>query len=78
TVTDPIGLGIPVIMEGAWSSPRIYPDMAGILDNPDAAFAKLREMGQGLFGALGGPSNGKPGQSGSGADKLIEGIGSII
>ncbi|WP_163749017.1 AsmA-like C-terminal region-containing protein, partial [Proteus mirabilis] len=26
TVTDPIGLGIPVIMEGAWSSPRIYPD----------------------------------------------------
>jgi AsmA protein len=78
TVTDPIGLGIPVIMEGAWSSPRIYPDMAGILDNPDAAFAKLREMGQGLFGALDGSSNGKPGQSGSGADKLIEGIGSII
>jgi AsmA protein len=25
--------------------------MAGILDNPDAAYAKLREMGQGLFGA---------------------------
>ena len=24
--------------------------MAGILDNPDAAYAKLRELGQGLFG----------------------------
>lgn len=79
TVTDPIGLGIPVVVEGAWSSPKIYPDMAGILDNPDAAFAKLREMGQGLFGALSGSGNGKPGQpGGSGTDKLIEGIGSII
>lgn len=77
TVTDPIGLGIPVVVEGAWSSPKIYPDMAGILDNPDAAFAKLREMGQGLFGALGG--NGKPGQpGGSTTDRLIEGIGSMI
>ena len=79
TVTDPIGLGIPVVVEGAWSSPKIYPDMAGILDNPDAAFAKLREMGQGLFGALTGSNTGKPGQSGgSTADKLIEGIGSMI
>ena len=51
TVADPIGLGVPVIMEGPWSAPRIYPDMAGILDNPDAAFAKLRELGQGLFGS---------------------------
>lgn len=77
TATDPVGLGIPVVVEGAWSSPKIYPDMAGILDNPDAAFTKLREMGQGLFGAL--SSNGKPGQPGSsGTDKLIEGIGSII
>ena len=24
--------------------------MAGMLDNPDAAYAKLREMGKGLFG----------------------------
>ena len=27
--------------------------MAGMLDNPDAAYAKLREMGKGLFGADG-------------------------
>jgi AsmA protein len=48
--SDPVGFGIPVMIEGPWSQPRIYPDMAGILDNPDAAYAKLREMGKGLFG----------------------------
>lgn len=47
---DPVGLGIPVMIQGPWAAPRIYPDMAGILDNPDAAYAKLRELGQGLFG----------------------------
>jgi AsmA protein len=52
--SDPVGLGIPVMIEGPWAEPRIYPDMAGILDNPDAAYAKLKEMGKGLFGANGG------------------------
>ena len=47
---DPVGLGIPVMIEGPWAEPRIYPDMQGILDNPDAAYAKLKEMGKGLFG----------------------------
>jgi AsmA protein len=56
---DPIGLGIPVIVQGTWGAPRIYPDMAGILDNPDAAYAKLRELGQGLFGQGGIGSSGK-------------------
>lgn len=48
--SDPVGFGIPVMITGAWSQPRIYPDMAGVLDNPDAAYARLREMGKGLFG----------------------------
>ena len=48
---DPVGLGIPVMIEGPWGEPRIYPEMQGILDNPDAAYAKLKEMGKGLFGA---------------------------
>jgi len=52
--SDPVGFGIPVMLEGPWSHPRIYPEMQGILDNPDAAYAKLREMGKGLFGADGG------------------------
>ena len=50
---DPVGLGIPVVIDGPWAEPRIYPDMAGILDNPDAAYAKLKEMGKGLFGTNG-------------------------
>jgi AsmA protein len=48
--SDPVGFGIPVMIEGSWSQPKIYPDMAGMLDNPDAAYGKLREMGKGLFG----------------------------
>lgn len=63
---DPVGLGIPVNIDGPWSSPRIYPDMAGILDNPDAAYAKLKEMGKGLFGAGGGGLGGLGGLSGLG------------
>jgi AsmA protein len=50
SAADPVGLGIPVMIQGPWAAPQIYPDMAGILDNPDAAYARLRELGQGLFG----------------------------
>jgi AsmA protein len=56
--SDPVGFGIPVMIEGPWSQPRIYPDMQGVLDNPDAAYAKLREMGKGLFGQNGGGLGG--------------------
>jgi AsmA protein len=81
-VNDPVGFGIPVIIDGPWSEPRIYPEMSGILENPDQAYAKLREMGKGLFGkdgaglgaAIGGllsgiqQGGGQPGQQpGSGA-----------
>ncbi|WP_291684272.1 AsmA family protein [Bradyrhizobium sp.] len=52
--SDPVGLGIPVVIDGPWAEPRIYPDMQGMLDNPDAAYAKLKEMGKGLFGSGGG------------------------
>jgi AsmA protein len=71
--SDPVGFGIPVMISGPWAAPRIYPDMAGVLDNPDAAYAKLREMGKGLFGPnagglgglLSGLSNLNGGQAGS-------------
>ncbi|MBV9984338.1 AsmA family protein [Bradyrhizobium sp.] len=56
--SEPIGLGLPVTIDGPWNSPRIYPDMAGILDNPDAAYARLKEMGKGLFGQNGGNLDG--------------------
>jgi AsmA protein len=64
---DPVGLGIPVKVVGPWSQPQIYPDMAGMLDNPQAAYARLKQMGQGLFG-----------KDGSGLNTLITGIGGLI
>jgi AsmA protein len=54
---EPVGLGIPVMIEGPWGAPRIYPEMQGMLDNPEAAYAKLKEMGEGLFGANGAGLN---------------------
>jgi AsmA protein len=66
--SDPVGLGIPVVIDGPWAEPRIYPDMAGILDNPDAAYARLKEMGKGLFGAGGGGLGGLGGLISGGSD----------
>ena len=74
---DPIGLGIPVIVQGTWSEPRIYPDMAGILDNPDAAYAKLRELGQGLFGQGGLGSSGKSGLGETLGNLIQQGLGGV-
>ena len=65
--SDPVGLGIPVVIDGSWAQPRFYPDVAGVLDDPDAAYAKLKQMGQGLF------SN-----NGAGLNNLINGIGGLI
>ena len=69
---DPVGFGIPVMIEGPWTEPRIYPDMQGILDNPDAAYARLKELGKGLFGpdgaglgGLGGLLGGAQGGTGT-------------
>lgn len=83
--TDPVGLGIPVVIEGTWAEPRIYPEMQGILDNPDAAYAKLKEMGKGLFGpggGLGGVGSGGSGVGGGSSDplggKLGETLGNLL
>ncbi|OPH81570.1 AsmA family protein [Nitrobacter vulgaris] len=75
---DPIGLGIPVVVQGTWSEPRIYPDVAGILDDPGAVYAKLREWGQGLFGRSASGSSDQSGPSiGETLDTLIrQGLGS--
>ncbi|WP_420132290.1 AsmA family protein [Rhodopseudomonas sp.] len=72
---EPVGLGIPVVIDGPWASPRIYPDTAGILDNPEAAYARLRQMGKGLFGAFGG-GNGAASPNADGS--LGESIGRLI
>jgi AsmA protein len=46
--TDLQGLGVPVAVNGPWASPAIYPDIAGILENPQAAYEKLSKLGGGL------------------------------
>jgi AsmA protein len=63
SAANPVGLGIPVVIEGPWAEPRIYPDIAGILDNPDAAYAKLKALGNGLFGQGGIGSDGRLGET---------------
>jgi AsmA protein len=82
SAANPVGLGIPVVIEGPWAEPRIYPEMAGMLDNPDAAYAKLKEMGKGLFGqgsigAGGGTSDQLGGKLGETLGNLLQqGLGS--
>jgi AsmA protein len=71
---SPVGFGIPVMIEGPWVGPRIYPEIQGILDHPDAAYAKLREMGKGLFGPNGQILNQQGlGQSLGGLTNLLNG-----
>jgi AsmA protein len=78
---DPVGLGIPVMIDGPWAEPRIYPDVSGILDHPEAAYAKLKEMGKGLFGAngaLGGLGGGGSGDGSGLSDQLGETLGNLL
>jgi AsmA protein len=77
SAANPVGLGIPVVIEGPWAEPRIYPDVAGMLDNPDAAYAKLKEMGKGLFGPSGG-IGGSGGISDALGGKLGETLGNLL
>jgi AsmA protein len=75
--SDPLGFGFPVAIDGPWADPRIYIDMDGMLDNPDAAYAKLKQIGKGLFGpngalnGLGGLLGGNGANSGSGNDNSL-------
>jgi AsmA protein len=80
---DPVGFGIPVVIDGPWAEPRIYPDVAGILDDPEAAYAKLKEIGKGLFAPGGGLSGlidgSSDGSAGSGlSDQLGETLGNLL
>jgi AsmA protein len=78
------GLGVPVMIQGNWSEPRIYPDVAGILNDPMAVFDQLKSSGIGLFGngqfgksgSNGGFGTG--GQKGGTFDNLVGGIGNIL
>jgi AsmA protein len=42
---DVSGLGMPIIVTGALAGPSIYPDVSGILANPDRALQALTQLG---------------------------------
>ena len=70
--SDPVAFGIPVAIDGPWTAPRIYPDVAGMLDNPDAAYARLKQLGAGLF------APGEPGSDNSGGNNPSNSLGAAI
>ncbi|PVB61167.1 AsmA family protein [Labrenzia sp. 011] len=51
------GLGVPIVIEGSWNDPRIYPDIKGILENPEAAYKQLQKSGGELISILQGKSD---------------------
>jgi AsmA protein len=41
---DLAGLAVPIIVKGPWANPKIYPDISGILEDPQAAYDTLRKL----------------------------------
>ena len=39
------GLPVQVAVKGPWQAPKIYPDVEGIFDDPEAAYDALRDLG---------------------------------
>jgi len=62
----PRDIGVPVVIQGPWSAPRIYADTPNILANPETALRALRD-------ALGGRRS-KGSQTDAPLGKLIEGL----
>lgn len=52
--SDLVGLGVPVLVKGPWAKPEIYPDIQGILENPEAAYKQLQSVSGDLGKLLGG------------------------
>ncbi|MFO0990524.1 MAG: AsmA family protein [Hyphomicrobiales bacterium] len=42
---DVTGFPVPIIVKGTWAKPKIYPDVAGILNDPQAAYQTLKKLG---------------------------------
>jgi AsmA protein len=85
--TDLQGLGVPIIIAGAWSKPSIYPDIEGILKNPKAAYEQLNRLGGGLVSlpGVGSGSLGRIDAANKGKDRTsgikqraLDGIGALL
>jgi AsmA protein len=82
---DFAGLGVPVMVTGSWGSPKIYPDIKGILENPTAAYERLRQLGDGVVKSPGMDKLDKTGalpnviQDGKvNKDAFIQGLGGLF
>ena len=82
---DLAGLGVPVMISGPWGTPKIYPDIKGVLDNPTAAYEQLRQLGNGVVKLPGMDKLDKTGtlprviQDGKvNKDALIQGLGGLL
>ena len=78
---DVSGLGMPIIVKGPLSGPSIYPDISGILADPNRALQALTQMGGGVgdlankaSGALGGLGQSIGDKSGGTTDGMVTGI----
>jgi AsmA protein len=67
------GIGVPVAINGPWAAPSIYPDIAGILENPQAAYEKLSKLGGGLVKLPNADGLGDALSSTSGIAGLVKG-----
>ncbi|WP_334175810.1 AsmA family protein [Pseudoxanthobacter sp.] len=84
---DMAGFNVPVIMEGPWSSPRIYPEVTGILRDPAAALRQLKVLGGSISALAKGqtptaepgatPGTQQPGQGAGGIGGLIGSDGKV-
>jgi AsmA protein len=63
---DVSGLGMPIIINGPLSGPRIYPDLSAVLSDPNRALQALSQLGIDAGGITGGASG------------LLEGIGGAL
>lgn len=75
---DVSGLGMPIIIEGALSQPRIYPDLSSILADPNRALQAMSQLGGGIgelangaSGALDGLGAALGGEAGQAADGVM-------
>jgi AsmA protein len=82
---DLTGLGVPVMISGPWGTPKIYPDIKGILENPTAAYEQLRQLGNGVVKLPGMDKLDKTGTLPSvikdgkvNKDALIQGLGGLL
>jgi AsmA protein len=41
---ETVALAVPLVVKGPWGSPKIYPDIAGILENPRAGYETLNKL----------------------------------